>query len=112
MSLLQLSAEEMLATTRSVRKRLDFSRPVEPEVIKECLEIAVQAPTGGNRQQWHFVVVTDPAKRQAIGDIYRRGFEIYRAAGGLRVIGSSPRHQTLHRIVDSSVYLAEHIHEA
>ncbi len=59
MTLLQLSAEEMLATTRSVRKRLDFSRPVEPEVIRECLELAVQAPTGANSQGWHFVVVTD-----------------------------------------------------
>jgi nitroreductase len=59
MSLIQLSAEEMLTTTRSVRKRLDFSRPVEPEVIRECLELAVQAPTGANSQGWHFVVVTD-----------------------------------------------------
>ncbi len=51
---LNLTPDELLTTTRSVRKRLDFSRPVEPEVIQECLEIAVQAPTGGNRQTWHF----------------------------------------------------------
>ena len=72
MSLLQLSAEEMLATTRSVRKRLDFSRPVEPEVIRECLELAVQAPTGANSQGWHFVVVTDPEQRKALGAIYAK----------------------------------------
>ncbi len=78
MTLLQLSAEEMLATTRSVRKRLDFSRPVEPEVIRECLELAVQAPTGANSQGWHFVVVTDQEQRKALGAIYRKGYWLYR----------------------------------
>src|SRR5215471_7356401 len=71
MALLQLSAEEMLATTRSVRKRLDFSRPVEPEVIRECLELAVQAPTGSNSQGWQFVVVTHREQRKALGAIYK-----------------------------------------
>ena len=52
MALLDLTADELLTTTRSVRKRLDFARPVEAELIRECLEIAVQAPTGGNRQTW------------------------------------------------------------
>ena len=50
MSLLDLTPDELLSTTRSVRKRLDFSRPVETELIQQCLELAVQAPTGGNRQ--------------------------------------------------------------
>ena len=59
MPLLDLTPDELLTTTRSVRKRLDFSRPVETELIDECLELAVQVPTGGNRQIWHFVVVTD-----------------------------------------------------
>ncbi len=65
MALLQLSTDEMLTTTRSVRKRLDLARPVEPEVIRECLELALQAPTGGNSQGWQFVVVTDPAAAQS-----------------------------------------------
>ena len=78
MALLQVSAEEMLATTRSVRKRLDFSRPVEPEVIRECLELAMQAPTGANSQGWHFVVVTDQEQRKALGTIYRKGYWLYR----------------------------------
>jgi nitroreductase len=59
MPLLDLTPDQVLTTTRSVRKRLDFSRPVEPEIIRECLEIATQAPTAGNRQSWHFVVITD-----------------------------------------------------
>ena len=67
MTLLNLTPDELLTTTRSVRKRLDFSRPVEPELLRECLEIAVQAPTGGNRQTWHFVLVTDRQKILALG---------------------------------------------
>src|SRR2546426_7837634 len=77
MPVLDLSPDELLTTTRSVRRRLDFSRPVEPEVIRQCLAIALQAPTGGNRQGWHFVVVTDAEKRRALGDIYRRGGALY-----------------------------------
>ena len=66
MSLPHLSPEELLTTTRSVRKRLDFSRPVPPEVVRECLELAVQAPTGASSESWHFVVVTDQEQRKAV----------------------------------------------
>lgn len=79
---LHLTAEELLTTTRAVRKRLDFDRPVEPEVIRRCIEIALQAPTGGNTQGWQFVVVFDAAKRAAIADLYRSSWEKYRAAPG------------------------------
>jgi len=112
---LDLSADDMLATTRSVRKRLDFSRPVEPEVIRECLELALQAPTGGNSQSWQFVVVTDAEKRKTLGDLYRKGWAFYRGneqLGGRPIVGDSARAQQLRRIVDSSDYLAEHMHEA
>ncbi len=113
MALLELTPDEVLKTTRSVRKRLDFSRPVESEVLQECLEIAQQAPTGGNSQGWHFVVVTDAEKRQALGDIYRRGWAVYRGSRvGTPRFDDSPRGRTLRRVVDSSEYLAEHIHEA
>lgn len=115
MSSLNLTADQMLTTTRSVRKRLDFSRPVEMSVIRECLELAMQAPTGGNAQTWHFVVVTDPAKRQALGDIYRKGWAVYRGASGRpsrAVLGNPERMETLKKIVNSSDYLAEHMHEA
>src|SRR5579884_3108355 len=78
MSLLHLSPEELLTTTRSVRRRLDFSRPVEPEVIRECLEIALQAPTGSYSQGWHFVVVTDTQQRQLLAEVYRKGWALYR----------------------------------
>src|SRR3954469_13250380 len=68
--LLPLSADQVLTTTRSVRKRLDLNRPVERSVIEEGMRIAQEGPSASNRQHWHFVVVTDPAKRKAIGDLY------------------------------------------
>jgi nitroreductase len=108
-----LTPDQLLATTRSVRKRLDFTRPVEPEVIRECLVLALQAPTGGNRQSWQFVVVTDAAKRQALGDIYRHGWETYKQeTSKLRLPSDPVRLQTQMRVADSAEYLAQHIHEA
>jgi nitroreductase len=116
MALLGLTPDEVLATTRSVRKRLDFTRPVEPEVIRECLELALQAPTGGNRQQWHFMVITDSEKRQAIGDIYRRGWAMYRASQQPVLEKLSARYperaEVQRRVLVSADYLAEHMHEA
>lgn len=75
---LELSNDELLSTTRAVRKRLDFDRPVSMDLIKECMELAVQAPTGSNAQGWQFIFVTDPDKRAAIGDYYQQAFSIYR----------------------------------
>ena len=115
MSQLNLSLDQLLTTTRSVRKRLDFSRPVEPEVIRECLEIALQAPTGSNRQDWQFVVVTDAQKKKAIGDFYRQSFAKYRIASmeAAKLMASNTRRARIQtRVADSADYLAEHIHEA
>jgi nitroreductase len=117
MSLLQLSAEEMLTTTRSVRKRLDLSRSVEPDVIRECLELALQAPTGGNSQGWQFVVVTDLQKRKALADVYRKGWALYlerRMSGKANLQGPESTAEgmaTLGKILRSAIYLAEHMHE-
>src|SRR5260370_1855711 len=114
---LNLSPDELLSTTRSVRKRLDLSRQVEPELIQECLELAVQAPTGANSQQWQFVVVTDAQQRQALGAIYQKGFKLYReltaTSNPLLADRKFTREQveTLKKARDSSVYLAEHMHE-
>jgi nitroreductase len=65
------SVDELLTTTRSVRKRLDLTRPVDREVILDCVRLAMQAPTASNAQDWRWVVVTDADKRAAIADIYR-----------------------------------------
>ncbi len=73
---LNLTADELLSTTRAVRKRLDFDRPVAREVIEECLALALQAPTASNMQHWHWVFVSDPAKKAAIADVYRPNFDM------------------------------------
>jgi nitroreductase len=72
-AVLDLTAEELLSTTRAVRRRLDLDRPVDPALIAACVELAVQAPTGRNRQRWSFVVVTEPDRKAALADIWRRG---------------------------------------
>ena len=69
---LNLSVDEVLTTTRSVRKRLDFDKPVSHETLMECLELALQAPTGSNSQGWQWVFVDDPDKKKAIGDVSAR----------------------------------------
>jgi nitroreductase len=112
--LLPLTPDELLTTTRSVRRRLDLERLVERTLIEECLEIAMQAPTGGNIQNWHWIVVTDPERRAEIGDLYRRGVEVYKelpiAAHNLPVEGEE-RKALQRRIMDSALYLGEHYHE-
>ena len=71
------SVDHVLNTTRSVRLRIDLEREVPRSMIEECLDIALQAPTGANTQTWRFVVVTDPKKKAGIADAYRRGAELY-----------------------------------
>jgi nitroreductase len=114
-----LSPDELLSTTRSVRKRLDFDRPVEPEIIRECLELALQAPSGGNRQGWHFIVVTDPEKRRALGQLYKQAWDIYRKwslpdPDAPKEADAPPEPGDLaavKRMISSAAYLAEHLHE-
>jgi nitroreductase len=65
------TVDELLSTTRSVRKRLDLTRPVGREVILECIQLAMQAPTASNTQNWRWLVITDADKRAAIAEIYR-----------------------------------------
>ena len=108
------AADELLSTTRSVRKRLDFRRPIEPEVIERCIEVAFQAPTGSNAQGWSFLVVTDAAKRKAVADLYRQAFEAYRSMQSSiqPAYGADDlRAKQLPRVVDSAQYLADHLHE-
>jgi nitroreductase len=115
MSLLPLDPDQLLSTTRAVRKRLDFDRPVPRTLIEECVHMAVQAPSGSNMQGWHFVVVEDQAKRTAIADIYRKAFDIYRGlpmAAGNIVTGEAARDAQQQRVMDSAEYLAAHMDKA
>ncbi len=109
------SNDALLTTTRTVRKRLDLARPVEPDAIRECLELALQAPTASYSQDWHFVVVTDPHQRQALATLYRKGaaryVELMTPVFQQRMASSEQKARTLARIIDSGQYLIEHLHE-
>jgi nitroreductase len=94
--------DHLLATTRAVRKRLDLDRPVDREVILECLRLAVQAPTGSNSQGWRWVVVTDPEKRRALKDLYGG-----RGGGYLRTAAQEAKDPQTQRVYDSAVYLLD-----
>lgn len=115
MPLLNLTSDELLSTTRAVRKRLDLTRPVEPELIRECVELAVQAPTGSNTQRWHFIVVTDAEKRKALGEFYRQGMIAAYGPDSENSKQAPPQDpqvaQTMERVRSSSWYLAEHMGE-
>jgi nitroreductase len=108
------TVDHLLTTTRSVRKRLDLTRPVEPEVLERCIEIALQAPTGSNGQGWHFVVVTNAQARARLAAVYRRGFDdlvgTY-TSGGLPYPPGDLRSRQFRRMVESSTHLMEHLHE-
>ncbi|GAA2365143.1 nitroreductase family protein [Streptomyces cuspidosporus] len=109
---LDLTPDQLLSTTRAVRKRLDFTRPVPRELIEECVDLAVQAPTGRNRQRWHFLVVTEPEQRRAVADIFLRALPL--ATGhplterDLRRMNYHPR--STERVFDGLRHLTDNIH--
>lgn len=105
-----LTPDELLTTTRTVRRRLDLDRPVPRALVEECLEIALQAPSGSNAQRWHWLVVTDPAKRAAIGDWYRQAFETYLGSGasaGDLYADNPERAAVQERVGASATYLSQ-----
>ena len=105
-----LTPDELLTTTRSVRKRLDLTRPVPLDLVEECLEIALQAPNGGMREGWHWIVVTDPEVRAQIGDFYRRSTESYLAnAAADPNRGTGIGSEAMARVTSSSAYLGQHM---
>jgi nitroreductase len=113
--LLDLAPDQLLSTTRAVRFRLDLERPVPMSLIEECVALAQQAPTGSNMQGWHFVVVTDAAKRKAVGEVYKKAFEIYKGLpsyAGAIVTGDAARDAQQVRVGNSADYLADHMGEA
>src|SRR5436190_1970147 len=108
----ELTNDELLTTTRTVRRRLDLQRPVERAVIEECLELAVQAPTGSNRQEWHWVFVTDPEKKRALGELYVRPDAAYRSLPN-PALGPDDVRARSHPAISTSVeFLREHMGDA
>jgi nitroreductase len=108
--LLPLDPDELLSTTRSVRKRLDFDKPVPTDVLRDALEVALQAPSGSNQQGWHWIFVTDPDKRKQIGDYYAESFGAYRNSPQYatnHTSGDADRDATQGRVASSAEFLAE-----
>ncbi len=116
--------DKLLTTTRSIRRRLDLSRPVPPELIEECLEVAVQSPSATNTQKWRFVVIRDAEKRAGIARLYKQAFESYWEQADDATYGTTGPASTLEgargkplpgnslqRMIDSAVYLVDHLHE-
>lgn len=104
------TCDALLSTTRAVRRRLDLGRPVPRRVIAECLDIAVQAPTGANSQNWRWVVVDDAERRGALADLYRRVGEPYLRAAGERAERQGGDAQTT-RVFRSALHLLENLHK-
>lgn len=115
MPILDLSIDELLTTTRAVRKRLDLTHPVEPEVIEQCLALALQAPTSGSGERWHFVIVAEPAQREALAALYRKGVHsvgMEKKEEQARAVATNEKEATTFvRSLDSARYLVEHLHE-
>jgi len=101
--------DELLSTTRAVRKRLDLNRPVPRKLIEECIELAVQAPTGSNSQGWRWVVVDDAGKRKALADLYRKAAGGYLSAAGEQADAAGNAQQK--RVFSSAIYLMERLHD-
>ena len=107
--ILDLTPDELLSTTRCVRRRLDLTRPVERDVLEECLRLAQQAPTASYREDWHFVVVTDAAQRAALGELWREGGKKY--LGRFDAEAAKDLTPARRRLLESVWHLVEHIHE-
>jgi nitroreductase len=114
MTLLDLDPDQLLSTTRAVRKRLDFARSVADQEIRACVAMALQAPSGSNLVTMRFVVVRDAEKRRAIGEIYREIYAGYKASPGYpgRPSGDTERDRVQQRVASSADYLGDHMGEA
>lgn len=116
MALLPLTTDELLSTTRAVRKRLDFERPVPDDVVRECVDLAMQSPSGSNNMTMQFVVVRDPAKRAALGEIYRQCYGIYSQMDGVYIRsidkGEESANAQQQRSADSADFLGQHMGDA
>ena len=114
MPTLPLTPDQLLTTTRSVRKRLDLTRDVPIDLVRECLEVALQAPSGSNRQGWHWMVITDENSRRVIGNYYRQAVASYLKSSGSAATlfaDDQERNAVQRRVGDSVAYLGEHMGE-
>ena len=116
MPLLPLDPDQLLSTTRAVRKRLDFTRPVPDDLIRECVAAAMQSPSGSNNMTMQFVIIRDAEKRKAIGEVYRQAYSIYKTLDGVYIRsidkGEATAQKQQERSADSADFLGDHMGDA
>lgn len=114
--LLPLNPDELLSTTRAVRKRLDFDRPVPDDLIRECVQLAMQSPSGSNNPNMQFVIVRDPVRKAAIGEVYRQVYATYQTWDGAYIgsidKGSDDANAQQARSAGSADFLGERMGDA
>jgi nitroreductase len=104
-----VSLLEGIRTTRAIRRlRPD---PVPRELIRKVCEAGTFAPSGGNRQPWMFIAVTDPERRRWIADRYRPVFHAY-IQRAVEAAKNPSYPEAKRRNVLASIHLADHLHEA
>lgn len=106
-----LAPDQLLTTTRAVRKRLDFDRPVPRELLLDCLQVALQAPTGSNRQAWQFMFLTEPEPKRIVAEHYASSYDRYRQMPGPEYAEGDVRGERRPRVIESSDYLRQRLHE-
>ncbi len=99
--------EYLLTATRSARKSLDPDAPVDIADIRECLRIGLQAANGSNQQSWRWLVVTDPALREKIAELYRDSYLL--RVGGQLIADFMPAGTPERRIMSSTEWLVENM---
>lgn len=113
---LELTSDELLSTTRAVRKRLDFDRPIDDATLKECLQLATQAPTGSNAQGWQFMFVRDAAKKEKLAQYYLETWNFYKtqpyAIHALHKNAGKDQEASQERSTSSAQYLADNMAKA
>jgi nitroreductase len=108
--MLDLTPDELLTTTRTVRRRLDLDRPVPRDLIVECIDVALQAPTGGLKQNWHWIAVEDADVKKKIAEIYLESWNAGKARGDLPTPDpADPRRDRIGPVVESGSYLAANL---
>ncbi|SVC25955.1 uncharacterized protein METZ01_LOCUS278809, partial [marine metagenome] len=100
--------DRLLSTTRAVRRRLDLERLVPEQVLLDCIDLAEQAPTGGNQASRRWIVIRDPETKGQIADLYREVGGTFLNDAATRLAGTGHHNE---RTMVSSAYLAEHLHE-
>ncbi|MGX1971912.1 nitroreductase family protein [Streptomyces kronopolitis] len=95
--------DELLTRTPTVRRRLDLSRPVSRSLLTQCLQLALHAPNGGNRQNWRFLVIDDPETKAGIARYYKAASDAY--------LSATPQVGMSDKAVAGVRYLADHLHE-